>query len=221
MTHMTKLALAILSVLALPTLGRAQNLLVRPGFEIDNIVPLSNIVNPNMSSGRWGVEQAVRDMGPTSGIIPHQGSWMLKMDDDGLTVTQAFQFVDISNRGNNNTLEVEAWFNSDALAPLAADFGLRLDYYVDANSNFTTPMSLDGRRMVLDNDVTTWQGLFFRSTIPATANWVGIQVNFRNDSIGIRSGFVDSVSLVLVPAPGSMLAFGIGLASLVVRRRRK
>ena len=215
MTHMTKLALAILSVLALPTLGRAQ-LLVRGGFEIiNNVVPLSTIVNP-LVPGFWGVEQAVRTQ--SGGVIPYQGSWMLKMDDDGLSYTQAFQFVDISGRGNLNTLEVEAWSNSDASA---ADFELRLLYYEAANSNFTTPLVLDGRRMVLDNNVATWQRQFFRSPIPAATNWVAVEVNFFNASIGNNSGFVDGVSLVLIPAPGSMLAFGIGLASLVVRRRRK
>ncbi len=216
MTHMTKLALAILSVLALPTLGRAQ-LLVHGGFEIDNIIPLATAVGPPFVPGVWGVEQAVRDTGPTGGVIPYQGSWMLKMDDDFLSHTQAFQFVDISGRGNLNTLEVEAWFNSDASA---ADAGLRLDYYATANS-WGTPVSLDGRRMVLDNNVATWQRQFFSSPIPAAANWVAVEVNFINASIGINSGFVDGASLVLIPAPTSMLPFGIGLAALVVRRRRK
>ena len=77
MTHMTKLTLAILSVLALPTLGRAQNLLIKGSFgDPNNVVPLSTIVNP-MTSGEWGVEEAVRDTGPTNGVNPHSNPWIV------------------------------------------------------------------------------------------------------------------------------------------------
>ena len=216
MTRRIKLALVGLAVLALPTLGHAQNLLVYGGFETDNVVPLPTIVNP-LTPGFWGVEQAVRDTGPTNGVIPYKGSWMLKMDDDNLTWTQAFQFVDISGRGTLNELEVEAWHNSDASA---AVIGLRVHYFETAN-DWGSPLGTDVRSMVLDNDTSTWQGLYYRSPIPGAANWVGFEVSFNNASIGTDSGFVDNASLLLIPEPVSMIALGMGLAALVMRRRRK
>ena len=216
MTRRIKLALVGLAVLALPTLGHAQNLLVYGGFETDNVVPLAGIVNP-LQPGLWGVEVAVRDTGPTNGIIPYKGSWMLKMDDDNLTQTQAFQFVDISNRGAQGILEVEAWYNSDATA---ADIRLKLHYFQTAN-DWGNPLSVDSRAMVLDNDASTWQGLYYRSAIPGPATWVGVEVAFTNASIGANSGFVDNASLQLIPEPASMIALGIGLAALAARRRRK
>ncbi|MCH7904525.1 MAG: PEP-CTERM sorting domain-containing protein [Armatimonadetes bacterium] len=216
MTRRTKLALVGLAVLALPTLGHAQNLLVYGGFETDNVVPLAGIVNP-LQPGLWGVERAVRDTGPTGGVIPYKGNWMLKMDDPGGVVTQAFQFVDISNRGTLNELEVEAWYNSDADA---ARVNLIVSYY-RTNLDWFNEISVDSRAMVLDNDTSTWQGLYYRSDIPGAANWVGFQVSFVNTTIGADSGFVDGASLLLVPEPATMIALGIGLAALAARRRRK
>ena len=217
MTHMSKFALAGLTALALPTLGHAQELLVQGGFEAPNLVSLPTAVGPPFVPGVWGVEQAVRDTGPTNDIIPYKGNWMLKMDDDGLVLTQAFQFVDISTRGNLDTLEVEAWYNSDATA---ADVRLNLWYFAGANS-WGNPISIDGESMILDDVRRTWEGLFYRSSIPGNANWVGVEVAYRNDSIGTDSGFVDNASLVLVPEPASMLALCAGLAALAARRRRR
>ena len=75
MTRRIKLALVGLAVLALPTLGHAQNLLVYGGFETDNDVPLPTILNPLMP-GFWGVEQAVRDTGSTTGGTLYKVTWM-------------------------------------------------------------------------------------------------------------------------------------------------
>ena len=215
MTHMSKLVLVGLVVLALPTLGRAQNVLIFGGFETNNVVPLAGIVNP-LLAGSWGVEQAVRT-GTSGSVMPYKGDWMLKMDDDGLVVTQAFQFVDISGRGNLNEFEVEAWYNSDASA---ARIGLRLSYYA-TDADFGSPLSIESRAMILDDDTSTWQGLYYRSDIPAAATWVGFEVNFRNDTIGTDSGFVDGASLLLVPEPASMIALGLGVVALLRRRKRK
>ena len=215
---MKKLALVGLVILALPTLGRAANLLVYGGFELDNIQTLADAVrhgpnNDEFWPGVWGVEEAVRVMDDHSGIMPQVGYWMLKMDDDGLIATQAFQFVDITGFGN---LFVEAGYNSDAPAARAS---LTLTYYENPN-DWGNAISLDNLGMDLDGDVSTWEKMSFQSTVPDGATWVAVHVAFTNVSIEPDfSGFVDKVSLI--PEPASILLLGVGLAALVGRRRRK
>jgi len=194
-------------------------ILVDPSFEVGRIRPLPQIVNP-LTPTWWGVENATR-VGPENGIIPWHFSWMLRMEDDGLTYTQVFQFADIGS-SPPPILKVGAWFNSNAPA---ADGFLRLRYYASAN-DWGNDLAMDTRLFTLDNDLTTWEGVGFFSPVPQGATWVGVEIAFRNESI--RSGYfgyVDDVTLeAVIPEPSSLLALaalsGIGLKRHRDRKRR-
>lgn len=70
-------------------------LLVDPGFENNplstNIVVLGGFV-PDV----WGVEAATIYTGTENGVTPAEGVNMLRMTDDFLVGTQAFQITDVS-----------------------------------------------------------------------------------------------------------------------------
>ncbi|MCH7904526.1 MAG: PEP-CTERM sorting domain-containing protein [Armatimonadetes bacterium] len=217
---MNKLVLVGLAVLALPTLGRA-NLITDGGFELNPLQSFGFPLGPPFVPGIWGVEYAARVTTGPGGIIPKAGNWMLDMNRLGGVVTQGWQFNDITGLEPLHKLEVEAWYNSDADAAVAR---LNVGYY---KFHFAQSfLSGDSRSITLDDDPTTWEGLYFLSTIPQDATWVHFQVMFDNNSLNNPlgpnfSGFVDSASLGVVPEPASMFALGIGLAALAARRRSK
>lgn len=203
----------VLTLLMLTSLG-AQAMLTDPSFEVGRIRPLSQIVNP-LTPTWWGVENATR-VGPENGIIPWDNSWMLRMEDDGLAYTQAFQFVDIGT-SPPPLLKIGAWFNSNAPA---ADGYLRLLYYASA-TGWGSPIGMDTRLFQLDNDLTTWEGVGFFSPVPQGATWVGVEIGFRNDSIRpTYFGYVDDVRLeAAIPEPATGVALGVLAAVALLRRR--
>lgn len=75
------------------------NLLNNPGFEISAFTSAANVLtNFPGFQGIWGPEVG-SITGATAGVTPAAGSNMLRMDDDGLSYTQAFQVVDVSSFG--------------------------------------------------------------------------------------------------------------------------
>ncbi len=121
MTTRMKQTLGCMSLglaLATFTSSARANLLVDPGFEANPLTTASNVLNNFPTyQGQWGVESATIT-GVDGGVTPAQGTQMLRMTDDGLVATQAFQVTDVTVYAGlidsgGATANLSALFNAD------------------------------------------------------------------------------------------------------------
>jgi hypothetical protein len=192
---------------------------VDSGFEETNpnyVQPIANIVYP-LTAGSWGVENAYVT-GPTY-TSPYEGTQMLEMLNDGLTYTEAWQFLDVGP-GSGRTANLSAWFN--AFQPNAIGF-VDLIFYATSN-DWGNPIS-DSQTIVtltLGNNNNAWEQISLNNVaVPNGTTWVGVHLGFNDASIGTERGDVDAVQFSIVPEPSTwaLLASGFGALSFFMRRR--
>jgi hypothetical protein len=221
------------SVVALIALGFASsaqavltpNLLTDPGFNTPLTNPLisyTNVLGPPYSLNVWGDENSAV-VGPQFGVTPLEGNGMLRMDDDGLVVTQIFQHVNVAGFAT----DIDA---GNASAMLSANFttgggvvgsvaAMYIRYFTAGNaflgtSAFVTP-ALDGNPVSWQAHSVPW------STIPAGTRILEAQLAFVNSTLPPNmAGYADLADLRLrtVPEPGTCLLALSSLASLLMRR---
>jgi hypothetical protein len=201
------------------------NLLTDPGFNTPLTNPLTsylNVLGPPFALNVWGDENS-SVVGPEFAASPLEGNGMLRMDDDGLVVTQIFQHVNVASFAT----DIDA---GNASATLSANFttgggvvgsvaALYIRYFTAANtflgtSAFVTPP--------LDANPVTWQLHSVPwSTIPAGTRILEAQLAYVNSTLPQgMGGYVDLADLRLrtVPEPSSCLLALSSLASLFFRR---
>lgn len=221
----TRFALGTAGLLALaiaaPVSANPPNLLINPGFE-DNVLEGYRHVLGNWVTGVWGVESATIVTGAVGNVSPFDGDNMLCMTDDGLIATQAFQLTRVPNRFHKiidkgfGEVKLEAWFNSESVAAASAAVQL---YFFGEGDRWNNNIGTAHAGLVLPNNPADWNGISLNRMVPPETRWIVSEVLFGNASMGGQPGYVDAVSLMVVPAPAS--AALMGLAALVAVRRRR
>jgi hypothetical protein len=193
------LALA-LAISASPALA---NLVIDPSYE-DITAPfllpgLGGVVGPPFTPGFWGAENSTI-VTAENNITPMCDVQMLRMEDEGLFVTQAFQAVyvgadSICIDSGLARVTLSAWFNAVGTpgAP-PVEGGVMLYFYNCATcwGNFvpfiSTPINLD-------YDPSTWELSLATGAIPAGTRWVLVQTGFTDATLLGHPGYVDCVEL--------------------------
>ncbi len=221
--------LATLLVLSIANSSQAlitPNLLTDPGFNTPLVNPLTSYVNvlgPPFTMNTWGDENSVV-VGPEFGVTPLEGNAMLRMDDDGLVVTQIFQHVNVAafatdiDAGNASaTLSANFTTGGGVLGSVAA---LYIRYFNAANgflgtSAFVTP--------ALDPNPVSWQAFSVPySSVPVGTRILEAQLAFVNSTLPQgMGGYADLADLRLrtVPEPSTCLLLITSVCGLVIRRR--
>lgn len=221
------LALAtLLSSLATANALTTPNLLTDPGFNTPLTNPLIsyiNVLGPPFTLNTWGDENSTV-VGPEFGVTPLEGNAMLRMDDDGLVVTQIFQHVNVAGFAT----DIDA---GNASATLSANFttgggvvgsvgALYIRYFTAANtflgtSAFVTPP--------LDPNPVTWQTFSVPfSSVPVGTRILEAQLAYVNSTLPPNmGGYVDLADLRLrtVPEPGTCVLALASICGVLVRRR--
>jgi hypothetical protein len=209
-------------------------LLVNPGFDNPSPAPgplppagFGNVVGPPFSPGFWGAENASITSGvvaaPNGPVTPLSLKGMLEMRDDGLSVTQAWQVVNVTGMlPPSPKVGLSGWFTVSAQTA-GAVAGVRI-WAFDNINDWPAPTVTSAINGTLDASSLTWQQLSLAPvSIPSTTQWVLAELDYADAPLLARNtdGFVDNVQLSIVPEPGTclmLLSGGVGL--LLVRRRR-
>lgn len=216
------------TVLAVSCAGIANaNLLVNPGFEVNSLASIGAVVG-SFSPGVWGPENGAIT-GVNGGVTPFAGNRMLKMDDDGLSYTQAYQATNVTSYAASIDANlciggIAARFTtgpnlSGALAAVSIQFFSAANFGSQIGTGYVSSLTLDG-------SASSWQTILASGAIPAGTRWILSQVTYKNSTLysssGVAySGYVDNANMDirLVPAPG---AFGLmTMAGFVASRRRR
>jgi hypothetical protein len=202
------------------------NLLVDPGFELNPLDTASNVLN-NFSGyqGVWGVENATI-VGAENGVTPPEGIKMLRMDDDGLVTTQAFQVTDVTSYAGlidsgSGVLTLSALFDVDAGVPAAVG-GVYIQFFGAANYGSQIGAGLGGP-LSLDSLVNTWEPAALTTPIPVGTRWLLSQVYYSDASLigndgAIHPGYVDLADMRIVPEPASLGLLALGALGVLRRR---
>jgi len=205
------------------TTATASNLLVDPGFEVNPLVNYGLVLgNFPAYEGDWGVEAATIT-GAQGGVTPPEGVQMLRMVDDGLVATQAFQVTDVTSYAGlidsgGATVNLSALFDVDSNVP-AASASVVLTFHSAATygSQIGSPISSG---ITLDNLPVTWEPAYLSGPVPVGTRWLVSQVAYNNASLGGNPGYVDGARLDVLPEPATLGLLALGGVGVMVRRRR-
>ena len=223
MKKLITICLAVTMILAIsgqPVMA-GLNLLVDPGFEVNPLDTTYNVLNYFATyEGIWGVEAATRT-GVDGGVTPFEGVKMLRMTDDGLNATQAYQVTNVSgyvnlidNVGAKANLSAMFSFNFDTNAPPHS--ALSLDFF--SGNSWDTMIGSYLVNRTLENLPGTWDFASISCDIPVGTRWIASQVLYSNASLQGHPGYVDAVELTIVPEPATIALLGLGC--LLLRRKR-
>jgi len=169
-------------------------------FETSPLLDYATVLNDFvLYQGSWGGESGSIVTGLSDGVAPHSGSKMLRMTDDGLTVSQTVQVIDLTTLAaviDANMLEASfcAQFNAaTGVAAASAQTTLRC-YNTSGLAGATIVASTS---LVLDASTSTWQLNGVTTLLPTGTRWIVVELAYSNASIGPLAGFVDDAELCL------------------------
>ena len=202
------------------------NLLVDPSFEANALTGYANVLTNFVGyQGVWGAENGAIT-GFENGVTPAQGFKMLRMDDDGLATTQAFQVTDVTSYAGAidagaASLSLNALFNVDAFVPAAVG-GVYIQFFGAANYGSQIGTGL-AAPLALDSQDTTWETAALTTTVPVGTRWLLSQVYYSNASLigndgTVHPGYVDAADLRLVPEPSTLGLLATGALAMLRRR---
>lgn len=223
--HSNSRYLVILSVFAaLATAAAEANLLSDPGFEagINPLPPLGPVVGPPFSPGFWGAELG-GEVTAEASIFPPQGQYMLYMENEGGTVTQTFQVVDVNAYASlidsgAAIAVLAALYNGTAGIPGPTALPALL-FYAGVN-DWGSHLGIQSAAFALDSSPNTWESFVISAPVPVGTRWILAQLGYVDATLpfGAR-GYVDEASLRVIPEPSSLAALVAGLLVTVARRR--
>ena len=216
--------------------------LINPGFDVPPIPPglpaippgpvgnFGLVVGPPFSPNYWGAENASITTGvvnaPNGPVTPKSLNGMLEMRDDGLTVTQAWQVVDVTGMlPPNPRVGLSACFtvSANSFGTVAA---VRI-YAFDAtgpNSAWPAWSVIAGTTGQLDGASHTWEMIMMAPvSVPVTTKWILAEVYYVDADLLARgtNGYVDNVQLKIVPEPATGLLLVSGCFGLAFALRRR
>jgi hypothetical protein len=205
--------------------------------DFDNAVPgpgivggFGTVVGPPFQPGFWGAENAsivTAGGGPGGPIVPAGLPNMLEMRDDGLTVTQAWQVINVTGSlPPNPAVSFSALMNSSTSVPGVPVQGVvRIHTFV---GNWPVSSMTASNSLTLDTSAQSWEPNNLPLTpIPANTNWILAEVYFVNSTLvnSANRAYVDEARLTIasIPEPSScvLAAFGLSAVGLGLRRRMK
>jgi hypothetical protein len=197
------------------------NLILDPSFE-DNTAPftlpgLAGVVSPVFTPGFWGAENSTV-VTAENNVMPRCDVQMLRMEDEGGTVTQAFQAVDVSADSicidsGLARITLSAWLNTIETAGIPpVEGGVTLFFY-DCATCWGATVPYIGTPISLDNNPSTWELSLVSGTIPPGTRWVLVQTGFSDATLLGRPGYVDCVELEVdtsgcSPSPTDPVSWG-------------
>ena len=206
------------------------NLLTDPGWNTPLTLPLTTPAAVFTGTlNRWGPE-ASAVVAAQSGISPFEGNAMLRMNDDGLTVTQIWQRVDVTApvlasgiAAGLGRADLSGYINVPSTLSGAVG-NVRIGFY-DASNVSTGPgitvnsTSIGG----LDSDPNSWQLVSnLNAVVPVGTSYLQAEFSFTNATMGGQPGYVDAADLrlTILPEPTSAALVTLGAVGLGLRRKR-
>lgn len=186
------------------------NLLTDPGWNTPLTNPLTsylNVLGPPYTQDTWGDENSAV-VAAQSGISPLEGNGMLRMNDDGLTVTQIWQRVSVSSFATQidaglTTADLSGWFNVPAGVSAAAS-RVRIGFINSSNSEISGVTVTEATIGGIDSDPNTWQQISnLGSSIPVGTRILEAQFMYVNSTMQGQPGYVDAADmrLTVIPEP--------------------
>ena len=180
------------------------NDVIDPSFENESapfLLPgLAGVVSPVFTPGFWGAENATI-VTAENNVTPWCDVQMLRMENEGGVVTQAFQAIDVSADSlcidsQHARVSLSAWLNTtDSAAGLPpVEGGVTLFFYPCATC-WGGVVPYIGTPITLDNSPGTWQQSLVTGTIPPGTRWLLVQTGFSDATLQGRPGYVDCVDL--------------------------
>jgi hypothetical protein len=207
-------------------------LLVNPGFDNASPAPgplpaagFGAVVGPPFSPGFWGAENASITSGvvaaPNGPVTPLSLKGMIEMRDDGLSVTQAWQVVNVTGMlPPSPKVGLSGWFTVSAQTAGAVG-GVRV-WAFDNINDWPAPTVTSAINGALDASSATWEQISLAPiAIPSTTQWILAELDYADAPLLARNtnGFVDDVQLTIVPEPGTGLLMLSGCVGLALIRR--
>lgn len=223
----------ILVLLGIDSFNPAQalttaNLLTDPGFNTPLTNPLTShffVLGAPFTQDTWG-EETSSVVPAQGGVTPFEGNGMLRMNDDGLTVTQIWQRVSVSSFAAQidaglATADLSAWFNIPVgLTGAVSDVRIA---FVNASNVEISGVNVQSTSIGgIDANPATWQLLpNLGSAVPVGTRILEAQLNYVNATMQGEPGYVDAADmrLTVIPEPTTCMLLLIGLAGVVAGRR--
>lgn len=184
----------------------------------------------------WGDEKSVQVAGVENGVTPLEGDGMLRMDQTvliGSSIQQRFDVSMFSSEIDTGTVTADfgAAFNVASDLATAAEGSMKILYISSdvsgnlSNNNLGKVEIFTEDQGGIDADAMTWQDFGVTGNlVPVGTRSVLIELNYFNDSIRNREGYVDDVQFGLstasVPEPSAAWLCALGFGFAAVRRRK-
>ena len=212
------------------------NLITNPGFEVTE----GTHAYPNQY-GDWAGDSSTMIVSNADGILPYQGSQMLKFNFTGweshaqtAISSQIYQLIDISSYSSivasgNAVVNASAFFNRVAYdQETDTEFYIRLFALAGSPTGFNASSNiLDVVSEYIETDFysSTWEKAEAELALPVNTDYVAICIaakeDIHNDTYGVEfdGHYADCVSLEIVPEPATVVLLAIG--GVLLGRKRK
>jgi hypothetical protein len=194
---------ALVLALAVSASSAWANLIIDPSFEDQSapfVLPyLGGVVSPNFTAGFWGAENATV-VTTENGVTPRCEVQMLRMEDEGGVVTQAFQAVDVSADSvcidsGHARVQLSAWLNTMDSGISTPVQGAVTVFFYSCGTCWGNVVPYISDPINLDINSSTWELSSTSGSIPTGTRWLLIQLGFTNSTLLGRPGYVDCVDL--------------------------